>query len=99
MIKNIILYFLIIFSSLTLINNSNAFAGNNIWNQTDWTGGEDQTQPARHPGNQNGWTQFFSKDPYINSSVPGQISLAPQPASKTQTSDLRDLDTGTLTNL
>ncbi len=99
MIRNIILYFVIIFSFTTLVNTGTVLAGNHIWNQTDWTGGADQTQPARHPGDQSGWTKFFTKDPYINSSVPGQISLSRQPVSITQTSDIGDFDTGILANL
>ncbi len=99
MIRNIILYFVIIFSFIALINNSTALAGNNIWNQTDWTGGADQTQPARHPGDQSGWTKFFSKDPYINTSVQGEISISPQPGSRTETSDIGEFDTGTMNNV
>src|SRR4030067_3823776 len=99
MIRNIILYFVIIFSFATLVNTSTALAGNHIWNQTDWTGGADQTQPARHQGDQSGWTKFFSNDPYINTSVPGEISISPQPGSRTETSDHGEFDTGTMNNV
>src|SRR4030067_3046197 len=99
MIRNIILYFVIIFSFATLVNTSTALAGNHIWNQTDWTGGADQTQPARHQGDQSGWTKFFSNYPYINLSIPGEISISPQPGSRTETSDIGEFDTGTMNNV
>ncbi len=89
----------IIFSFLLAAGTGAALAANSLWTQTDWSGGANQSQSARHPDNQTGWNQYFSKDPYTNTSVYGNISLTPQPVSKTQTSDVGDFDTGTLTNL
>src|SRR3990172_1464931 len=89
----------IIFALVLAAGTGAALASNSLWTQTDWSGGANQSQSARHPDNQTGWNQYFSKDPYTNISVPGQISLSPQPASRTQTSDLGDFDTGTLSNL
>ncbi len=99
MIKRIILYIVFISSSIALINNSTAFAGNSIWNQTDWTGGADQTQTAQHPRDQNGWTKFFSSDPFVNTSVQGEISILPQPGFRTHTSDIGEFDTGIMNNV
>src|SRR3972149_6825654 len=93
----------IIFFFLLVAGTGAALAANSLWTQTDWSGGADQSQSARHPDNQTNWNKYFSTDPYtnipINTSVSGQISLSPQPASKKQTSDVGDFDTGKLTNL
>src|SRR3989304_1350053 len=89
----------VIFAFLLVAGTGAALAANSHWTQTDWSGGADQSRSARHPDNQTGWDKYFSKDPYTDTSVSGQISLSPQPATKTQTSDVGDFDRGTLTNL
>ncbi|MCC6544407.1 MAG: fibronectin type III domain-containing protein [Nitrospirae bacterium] len=75
------------------------YASNYNWIQSDWSGGADPSVSASHPGNQSGWNKFSSKDPYVNTSIAGQISISPQPGSITQTSDVLDFDRGILTNL
>src|SRR3972149_2942407 len=75
------------------------YASNYNWIQSDWSGGADTSAVATHPGDQAGWTRFYSKDPYVRTSIPGEASIFPQPASIIQTADLNDFDRGTLTNL
>src|SRR3990170_731135 len=74
------------------------YASNYNWIQSDWSGGADTSAVATHPGDQAGWTRFYSKDPYVRTSIPGEASIFPQPASIIQTADLNDFDRGTLTN-
>ena len=57
----------------------------------------DQTQSgiARHPGDQTGWTKFYDKDPIVDVSVQGQVSLSPV---FTALED-KDFNGGTLSNV
>lgn len=75
------------------------YASNYNWIQSDWSGGADTSATAVHPGGQTGWTKFYSKDPYVRTSIAGEVSIFPQPSSIVQTADLNDFDRGTLTNL
>src|SRR3990172_9508079 len=74
------------------------YASNYNWIQSDWSGGADTSAIATHPGGQTGWTRFYSKDPYVRTSIPGEASIFPHPATIIQTADLLDFDRGTLTN-
>src|SRR3989304_4909198 len=74
-------------------------ASNYNWVQSDWLGGADtriqgdcsvnvnDRGASFHPCDQTGWTKFYSKDSYVDTSIIGQISLVPKPASWTQTAD------------
>src|SRR3989304_5557928 len=74
------------------------YASNYEWVQSDWSGGADTSAVAIHPDDQTEWNRFYSKDPYVRTSIPGEASIFPQPASIIQTADLNDFDRGTLTN-
>ena len=64
------------------------------WTQTSWSGGASTTAIAAHPGDETGWTQFYSADASISTSTPGQISLASTTSSWIETADA-DFNAGT----
>ena len=64
------------------------------WTQTSWSGGASTTAVATHPGDETGWTYFYSSDAGISTSTPGQISLASTTSSWTETTDA-DFNAGT----
>ena len=101
MAEKIKIYLTILISLLILISSDIALSANFVWDQTDWSGGVDQSSSgvAVHPGDQTGWSKFFSKDTYTDISTPGGISISHQPLFWTQTSDIGDFDMGMLTNL
>src|SRR3972149_11208596 len=84
------------------------YASNYNWVQSEWSDGDvcpdNSPAVATHLLNQTGWTEFYCKDPYVRTSIPGDpsmpgdVSIFPQPASIIQTADLNDFDRGTLTN-
>lgn len=77
---------------LLIVGQESAYGANYIWNQTDWSGGI-SADPAScitaggvwtgsvciavHPANQTGWNIFFAQDPNIETTIPGEITLAP----------------------
>ena len=97
MMEKIKIYLSIFLSLLILTGPDAAYAANYIWTQTDWSDGADQTQSgiARHPGDQTGWTKFYDKDPIVDVSVQGQVSLSPV---FTALED-KDFNGGTLSNV
>lgn len=64
------------------------------WVQTDWSGGASTTAAAVHPGDETGWTYYYSADDAISTTTPGEISLASTTASWTETATA-DFDAGT----
>src|SRR3989304_1562308 len=84
------------------------YASNYNWIQSDWSDGDfcpaNNPDVATHLFNQTDWTEFYCKDPYVRTSIPGDpstpgdVSIFPQPATIIQTADLLDFDRGTLTN-
>src|SRR3990170_2632870 len=84
------------------------YASNYNWVQSEWS--DVDVCPANNPDvathlfNQTDWTEFYCKDPYVRTSIPGDpstpgdVSIFPQPATIIQTADLNDFDRGTLTN-
>ena len=64
------------------------------WSQTDWSGGASTTAEAVHPGDETGWTYYYSKDALVSTSTVDEISLASTTASWTET-DTADFDAGT----
>ncbi len=81
------------------------FASNHIWVQSDWSGdpvkcpGGETSAAATHNNDREGWPCFSGKDTYVRTSIAGEASIFPKPASIIQTADLNDFDRGTLTNL
>ncbi len=67
------------------------------WVQTDWSGGASTTTTAAHPGDETGWTKYYSKDAVVSTATSGQISLSSTTATWTETADA-DFTAGTLTN-
>ena len=67
------------------------------WVQTDWSGGASTTAVALHPGDETGWTNYYSKDDVISTSTPGEISLSSTTASWVETTDA-DFNAGTFAN-
>lgn len=67
------------------------------WVQTDWSGGADTGDTAAHPGDETGWTKYYSKDEVVSTSTPGEISLASTTASWTETADA-DFSAGAFAN-
>ena len=67
------------------------------WVQTDWSGGADIGDTAAHPGDETGWTKYYSKDEVVSTSTPGEISLSSTTASWIETADA-DFNAGTLVN-
>jgi uncharacterized protein (TIGR02145 family) len=59
------------------------------WVQSDWTGGA-TSNTADHADDQTGWSEYSSKDPNVDTSTPGEISL--QNASETTLQDTTDED-------
>ena len=66
--------------------------------QTDWDGGASTTATAAHPGDEIGWTKYFSKDAVISTSTPGEISLSSTTVNWTETATV-DFSAGTLDNV
>jgi len=64
------------------------------WLQTDWSGGADTGATAAHPGDETGWTKYYSKDAAVSTSTAGEIKLASTTASWTETATA-DFDAGT----
>ena len=67
------------------------------WVQTDWSGGASTTAVASHPGDETGWTNYYSKDDVISTSTPGEISLSSTTASWVETTDA-DFNAGAFDN-
>ncbi len=66
------------------------------WIQTDWSGGADTAAIAVHPGNQNNWNKYYSKDSLISAGN-GSVSLSIVTSTITDTSDA-DFATNTSSN-
>jgi uncharacterized protein (TIGR02145 family) len=67
------------------------------WNQTSWSGGASTTALARHPGDESGWTKYYSKDATVTTATPGQAGLSTTTGTWTQTTTA-DFNAGTKTN-
>jgi len=67
------------------------------WVQTNWSGGADTGATAAHPGDETGWTKYYSKDEVVSTSTPGEIKLASTTVSWTETANA-DFNAGTLDN-
>ena len=67
------------------------------WLQTDWSGGASTTATAVHPGDETGWTKYYSKDAVISTSTPGELSLASTTVTWTESANA-DFNAGTLDN-
>ncbi|MBI5192680.1 MAG: hypothetical protein HZA08_04450 [Nitrospirae bacterium] len=89
---------LLILTFFIIVEPASLYASNYSWVQNDWTGGADVVAKPGHPSDQVGWTKFFSKDLYVDTSVPG-VTLYPKPASVTQTADILDFNRGTLSSV
>ncbi|MCK5320010.1 hypothetical protein KAJ61_01320 [Candidatus Parcubacteria bacterium] len=94
-LKIIIVLAIVIISGAIIFYKSSTVRGAVYgWTQTSWSGGASTTAIAAHPGDETGWTQFYSADAAISTSTPGQISLASTTASWTETTD-DDFNAGT----
>jgi len=81
---------LAIVSTALFQNTQQAFGATYYWNQLGWSGGANPSSYAVHPGNQNGWNQFSSKDSFVeakNNSGDDVVELNSISESSVQTSD------------
>ncbi|KKS51781.1 MAG: hypothetical protein UV82_C0019G0001, partial [Candidatus Magasanikbacteria bacterium GW2011_GWD2_43_18] len=73
------------------------YAATYQWVMTDWSGGASTSTYGSHGSNQTGWNTFFSKDPAVQTSGSGEVSVLSSAATYTETSDA-DFGAGTLAN-
>ncbi|MDP3043114.1 MAG: FISUMP domain-containing protein [bacterium] len=83
-------------ATILIYHNFSARSASHGWLQTDWSGGASTTAEAVHPGDEEGWTYYYSKDDVISASTPGEISIGSTTASWIETATA-DFAAGTLT--
>ncbi|MCX5697202.1 MAG: hypothetical protein NTU54_04445 [Candidatus Omnitrophica bacterium] len=67
-----------------------------VFNQTDWTGGSDTSASAQHPGNKSGWGKYYSGDNYISGGSSGKVIQNSESLSAIDTADADFQKTGSL---